>query len=229
MDGQYTQPETHYEFLLEDRRHATIGTKREAFSYMDQIFDGWCTHQKASVLIDIILAYKPKKIVEIGVWGGKSLVPMAFVLKNIGKGGIAYGIDPWDNGASVEGITHEGSKEFWTVVDHEDIMHKLIRYIHAFGLEQNIELIRATSADAPLIDEIDLLHVDGNHSEEASYFDVTKWVPQVRSGGWIVFDDMNWSENGKVTTRKAVEYLNQHCHKIAEINDICLWGIWYKP
>ena len=221
------KPESHYEYIV-DTREAIVGNKRLAIQVMDQISDGWCTHKKASILIDIILAMKPKVIVEIGVWGGKSLVPMAFTLKMCEKGKI-YGIDPWSNLASAEGVMHEGSRTFWMTVDHEDIMKKLIDHIERLQLEDQIELIRATSLDAPPISNIDLLHIDGNHSDETSYIDVTKWVPLVRSGGFIIFDDMNWTENGMSTTRRAIEYLNQHCHKLAEIDDVCLWGIWHKP
>lgn len=229
MDTYNTEPETHYEFTLQDKRKSTVEAKAVAFMYMDEVFDGWCTHQKASILLDIMLAHKPRKVVEIGVWGGKSLIPMAYYQKRVDRGGIVIGIDPWTAEASVEGVMHEGSKAFWTVVDYERILHKLINYIQRFGLEDQVELIRATSLEAPLIEDIDMLHIDGNHSDVTSYIDVTKWVPQVRRGGWIIFDDINWSENGKNTTQRAVDYLNEHCHKIAEITDICTWGIWYKP
>lgn len=221
------QPPSHYEYTL-DEREGTIGTKQTAYYYMDQVFDGWCSYQKASVLIDIILACKPKKIVEIGVWAGRSLVPMAYVLKQIGSGTI-YGIDPWSPNASIQGLMHEKTKEFWTLADHEAIMHKLMGHLHQFGLEEHAQLIQSTSIDAPPIYDIDILHIDGNHSDVTSYIDVTKWVPLVRSGGWIIFDDINWQENGIRTNQRAVQYLNEHCHKIAEINDLCLWGIWVKP
>lgn len=229
MIDMYTEldpPQSHYEYIADDR-DSVIGVKSQALYFMDQIFDGWCTKQKASMLIDIILASKPKTIVEIGVWGGKSLVPMATALKCFG--GKIYGIDPWANDASLQGVMHDGSRQFWATVDHEDVMRKLIYYIHEFGLDDHVELIRETSLDAPIIENIDVLHIDGNHSDITSYIDVTKWVPHVRKGGWIIFDDMNWSEQGYATTSRAVEYLNKHCHKLAEINDICLWGIWYKP
>lgn len=218
--------EYNYEYIA-DERPSVIGVKSQSLYYMAQIYDGWCTKQKASILIDIILASKPKTIVEIGVWGGKSLIPMAHALKVFG--GKIYGIDPWSNDASVEGVMHEGSRYFWATVNHEDVMRKLIDYVKTFELQNQVELIRASSKDAPIIENIDVLHIDGNHSEITSYLDVTKWVPHVRSGGWIIFDDMNWTESGHVTTSKAVQYLNEHCHKLAEINDICLWGIWYKP
>ncbi len=223
----YEQPESHFEYVV-DRRPATIGNKTDAFKCMDQV-EGWCSHQKASVLIDIILASGDKTIVEIGVWGGKSLLPMAHALKRMGQNGHIYGVDPWDNQASIEGVTHEGNIAFWGHADHESVLRKLESVLDWERLCDTVTLIRATSSAAPPIHDIDILHIDGNHSDVTSYIDVTKWVPLVKRGGWIVFDDMNWFENGVATTRHAIDYLNEHCHKIAEINESCLWGIWYKP
>jgi len=61
-----------------------------------------------------------------------------------------------------------------------------------------------------------------------SYLDVTKWVPLVKSGGWIIFDDITWYENGQFTNARAVDWLNAHCKKFAEFQDNCVWGIWVK-
>lgn len=227
QDVTYEQPESRYEYVV-DKRHSTIGHKTEVFACMDQVH-GWCSHQKASILVDIIAAAGARTIVEIGVWGGKSLLPMAYTLKKRPENGKIYGIDPWDNVASIEGATHEHNIAYWSVVDHEGVLRQLEKVIHDWGLEEQVELIRASSADAPIIENIDVLHIDGNHSEVTSYIDVTKWVPLVRKGGWIIFDDMNWFENGVTTTKRAIDYLNEHCHQIAEINESCQWGIWYKP
>ncbi|MBI2810794.1 MAG: class I SAM-dependent methyltransferase [Candidatus Melainabacteria bacterium] len=56
--------------------------------------------------MDYIFELKPERVVEIGVFGGKSLVPMACALRANQKGRI-YGIDPWDNKESVRGLTEE--------------------------------------------------------------------------------------------------------------------------
>ena len=78
-------------------------------------------------------------------------------------------------------------------------------------------------------ESIDILHIDGNHSDYTSYIDVTKWVPLVNPGGWIIFDDMTWYENGQFTASRATRWLDEHCIKFAEFSDICAWGIWVKP
>jgi predicted O-methyltransferase YrrM len=193
---------------------------------MDQVY-GWCSHGKASVLIDIINKTNPTTIVEIGVWGGKSLIPMACTLKALGKGKI-YGIDPWSNLASVEGVTDLSNLSYWSRVDHDGVFQNLVHTLSQFGLENQVELIRKTSAEATIIPDIDILHIDGNHSDVTSYLDVTKWAPHVKSGGWIIVDDISWYEEGRYTQQRSIDWLNEHCDKMAEIPDVCIWGIWVK-
>lgn len=216
---------SHYEYVV-DTRQSFYSLKKQALYSMGYLH-GWCSLQKAEFLMDIILQRKPKKIVEIGVWGGKSLVPIAYALKANGEG-MVYGIDPWDSDASVEYMANESSKSFWRYADHGAIYRDLVQKIEWFDLVCQVELIPTTSGDAPEIYDIDVLHIDGNHSEETSFFDVEKWVHLVRRGGLIIFDDMTWHENGKYTTEKAVRWLDQNCFKLAEFTDVCVWGVWVK-
>lgn len=219
------QPPSQMEYVVS--REEVAWLKPQAFSFMNQL-TGWCSEKKATILMDLVLRAKPSVIVEIGVYGGKSLVPMACALKTNRKG-VIYGIDPWDNLASLEGVENESNIGYWSTVPLEEIMQSLISKIKQFDLTDQIRLIRDTSLNVDPIPHIDILHIDGNHSDVTSYIDVTKWVPLVKSGGWIIFDDMTWYENGKFTTGRAVEWLNTHCHKFAEFQDNCVWGIWVKP
>lgn len=238
VDLPDVKPAQHFEHVIQiDRRQPTITTKQEAFQLMDQL-DGWCSKHKASILIDLVnsqLKNKPTnktiKIVEIGVYGGKSLVPMAYALKKADPNGIAhvYGIDPWANEESLQGVSNESNRAYWAWIDHSAIMNKLIYHINLFNLNDQIKLIRQSSKEATPIEEIDILHIDGNHSDEASYQDVTKWAPLVAKGGWIILDDITWHEENKFTQTRSIEWLNNHCLKMAEFRDeINVWGIWAK-
>ena len=215
-------PPTHYEDLQSRRQ-----ISEQALAYMQQL-DGWCSPEKARFLIDLICRAQPKVIVEIGVWGGKSLIPMAYALKVLNQGMI-YGIDPWESKESVQWIMEDVNRAFWSWANHDWILQGLLAKIQQFDLGSQITLIKDTSEKAPPIYGIDILHIDGNHSEHTSYIDVTKWVPLVNSGGWIIFDDMTWFENGQYTAARATQWLDEHCHKFAEFSDICTWGVWVKP
>jgi predicted O-methyltransferase YrrM len=183
--------------------------------------EGWCTPFKASILMDLVFQTKAQTVVEIGVWGGKSLVPMAYGIKELGEG-VVYGVDPWSGTCSSEGMTGV-NLDWWSAVDHEAIYQGLVSKIKKVSLDEYIELLRCTSEDAPLIVDIDILHIDGNHSEATSFYDVCKWVPLVKSGGLIVFDDTTWG-----TTTRAVEWLDLHCTKIVDYHETNDWGIWLK-
>lgn len=203
----------------------SAAVKQQAFQAMKEL-EGWCSQHKAGILIDLILAMKPQTIVEIGVFGGKSLVPMAYALRANNKG-IAFGIDPWSNIQSIQGMDGV-NKDWWYSVDHIAIMNGLIQKIGKFNLQNYITLIKSTSENAEPIFDIDLLHIDGNHSTETSYLDVTKWAPLVKKGGIIILDDVTWGEIGHPTQQKSVLWLDEHCEKQAQFTDEAEWAIWIK-
>jgi predicted O-methyltransferase YrrM len=132
MDANYSeQTPSHYEYVMVDReQNAKI--KEQAYEYMDQLV-GWCSKEKAGVLIDLILKNRPKVIVEIGVWGGKSLIPMATALRANGLGKI-YGIDPWDSAESIKEVMNESNLAHWSQADHRTVMYHLMSSIDRFGL-----------------------------------------------------------------------------------------------
>jgi predicted O-methyltransferase YrrM len=213
---------SHYEYVTKKSKTTdVIALKAKIFAAMAEL-EGWCSQEKASIVTDMIVSAKPEVIVEIGVFGGKSLVPMAFALKYNKKGKI-YGVDPWSTTSSADGM--DGANlEWWSTIDHNNILQGLQEKIVKFKLQNYIELIRLTSEDCPEIPNVDMLHIDGNHSEKASYLDVIKWVPLVKSGGIIIFDDVNWS-----TTKLATEWLDNNCIKLAEYKGDNIWGVWVKP
>ena len=65
-------------------------------------------------------------------------------------------------------------------------------------MENYITIYKSKSSDCvDMIDKIDILHIDGNHEEESSYRDVELYVPKVKKGGYIWFDDANWYQTQK--------------------------------
>lgn len=212
----------HYERVVQTKKYPrTDALKGEVFQAMDEL-KGWCSKEKAAVLVELILRLKPMKVVEIGVYGGKSLVPMAYAVRENGFGKV-YGIDPWDVSESVQGMDGV-NYTWWNAIDHQKILRGLNRKIIKFNLRNQIRLIKSTSEQASPIHHIDLLHIDGNHSSKTSYQDVTKWAPLVNSGGIIIFDDIGWE-----TTARSVEWLDKHCKKVREYSGDNTWGIWLKP
>jgi Methyltransferase domain len=156
--------------------------------------DGWCSVEKANALASTIVAIRPNLIVEIGIWSGKSLIPMALTLKKLGKGKL-IGIDPWDNKASAEDLPSGEDKDWWAKVDHNRVFNVFNKWVADTKIEPFIEIHRCRSDEFKVdkIGLIDLLHIDGSHGEQASTYDVKNFASKVRRGGFLFMDDIGWA------------------------------------
>jgi predicted O-methyltransferase YrrM len=191
---------------------------REHVEQVRKTLQGWCTPEKAKALIDTIFENRPKIVVEIGVFGGASVIPMAMALKAMGDGKV-YAIDPWETQESVIGM-EDANYEWWKNLNHEDIYIGFVKALIQNELTKECIPIRFTSEQAaPFFKEIDMIHIDGNHSEEKSWLDVELYFDKVRSGGIVVFDDISWRDTSATGTKKAVDFLNENCTVLYDVGD----------
>lgn len=170
--------------------------------------DGWCWPAKAEALALATLTHRPAVAVEIGVFAGRSAIAIALAMQHLSHGHI-YGIDPWLADASAAGW-HDENEKWWHGVDHDYIYRKCCEHIAANKVGERISLLRSTSNHIAAIISphpfINLLHIDGNHSEEQSCQDVTAYVPLCTPGAPICFDDVHWA-----TTKRAQRLLLTMC------------------
>jgi len=170
----------------------------EFYTLFDSKFGewGWCSQEKADAIIDCmfeVCSFKSNPIcAEIGVYGGKSLFPFAAVLKEIDKG-IVYGIDPWTNEDALVGYDHPNHQQFWGNIDLERMYNICLDGISELDVEEFVSIIRETSDDAPTLEEIDVLHIDGQHTEQLIK-DINKYAVSVVEGGYCFVDDVEWSQ-----------------------------------
>lgn len=164
--------------------------------------EGWCSVPKALHLASIVCAIRPETVVEIGVFGGRSFIPMAMAVKAMGKGKV-IGIDPWDSKASAEGMTGDNLKFWGTQCNHQAVFVKFAQELNRLELGGVSEIIRKRSDDVDPQDRIDLLHSDGNHSMQALR-DVNGFAPRIRVGGFCVLDDLHWEGGGVLASEKAL-------------------------
>src|SRR5687767_2357489 len=85
--------------------------------------EGWCTEEKMKRLYKLVMETKPEFIVELGVWAGRSLFPMALALKEIGEKGKAFGYDAWSNKVATEGTNNPEDDEWWAQVPMDYILN----------------------------------------------------------------------------------------------------------
>lgn len=153
----------------------------------------WCSVDKACTLAALIAGLRPNLVVEVGVWMGGSLVPMALAARELGPGkSRVVAIDPWQAGESVLGQTGDNA-DWWRQVDHEAAFRRFCDRLRRHELEGVVEVRRCRSDEVdPAGWLIGLLHVDGNHGEQAVR-DVERFAPQVEPGGVCVLDDIGWA------------------------------------
>ncbi|MDN3507370.1 MAG: class I SAM-dependent methyltransferase [Simkaniaceae bacterium] len=182
------------------------------------VFEGWCSEEKSLAMAKHIVKNQPNICVEIGVFGGSSIFPTATALKHNGHG-VVYAIDPWSNAECAKHHKDgDENKRYWESVDLNKIYQGFLGQLRKFGLEKQCRVLRMTSEKALQVvpTKIDLLHIDGNHQDEACFFDTKHYFPRVKIGGYIWFDDIGWFDaiSGKRQTKRSLDYLLKYCEVI---------------
>ena len=157
--------------------------------------------------------------VELGVFGGRSLLPIAIKAKN----GNVTGIDAWNINAALEGINAKEHVEWWKKIDYNHFYEYTKEQLKLYNCN-HVKLLKMTSVAAIESFEdnsIDFLHQDSNHSEEISCAEVLLYYNKVKQNGIWVFDDTNWD-----TTVKAQKLLCDKGYKL--LFDSGSWKIYKR-
>jgi hypothetical protein len=129
---------------------------------------------------DLVAALKPRVLVELGVDRGESYFAFCQSVAENKTGTRCLGVDTW------RGDQHAGGYDETTFAQVS--AHNRAHY-EAFST-----LVRASFDDALKrfeADSIDLLHLDGLHTENAVRHDVDSWIPKVRPGGIVLLHDVD--------------------------------------
>lgn len=164
---------------------------------------------KLLTIIYIFSTVPKGDIVEIGSLWGRSAMLFGLLANKHQKGNVLC-IDPWSTQGCSQGV-HEALEAYAKSLDISDCFNYFITKLSGI-FPNRLNYLRKFSDDAiadyknlngslntpefgvvKYEQAIALLHIDGNHGYEAIKSDVEKWCPLVVKGGWIVFDDYNWS------------------------------------
>jgi len=169
--------------------------------------EGWTTPERACEMAERILETGAKVCVDIGVFAGRSTVAMGFAAREL-VDGIVYGIDPWKIDSAVEGDNVEENAKWWKERSRLEEMHwQTMQSIWSHRLDKWITIIRSPSQYVhQLFSEIEFLNIDGQHSEIASCRDVSLYLPKLKQGCYLTFDDTDW-----LSTKKAQEMIEEQC------------------
>lgn len=191
------------------------------YSFFEGI-KGWCSNQKHNDLFHYIEKMKCKNGLEIGVFGGSSLIREGLAIKE--NGGQLIGIDPYTVEDSNK-YDEEGTENFewWGKVDYDFIKNDCLDKIEKYDLQDNVKLIITNSnnyKDKVKNNSLDFLHIDGNHTEKQSLEDCQNYLPKLKQGGLLVMDDIDYK-----TVKKARDFLEKNCKML---KDGGTYGIYQK-
>lgn len=154
--------------------------------------EGWCSDYKTWLMYHLVREARPKVAVEIGIYGGRSIVPMAQALKDNGAGTV-IGIESWRPSTATHYVTGIANDFWWQYVDYQKLKITFFDFLGAHKLMRHVSIMEASSTTAfHSIDSIDFLHIDGNHSSFGAAHDVVNYFSKLKPGGIVVFDDINW-------------------------------------
>lgn len=186
--------------------------------------NSWCSAKKAEMIMDLVFAIRPQVCVEIGVFNGSSILPVAATLRHINAGCI-YAIDAWSNAEAVKHMpASDPNFVWWSHVNMDNAKNKFTSLIKEWNLQSCCSVVHATSElAAQRIPEIDFLHLDGNFCEEEALRDVELFLPRVKAGGYILLSNLFQVVDNEYTKMSSMWRLFDECEIIYEIDNAALF------
>jgi hypothetical protein len=190
-------------------------------SVTDYLQGSWCSKDKAELLMDLVLLTKPKFCVEIGVFTGSSLLPVAAALK-YNKQGKIYAIDAWSNEVAIRHMSEtDPNRSWWSLLDMSTIKGQFERMLVEWRVKKNCEILSLTSKDAveKIHMPIDYLHIDGDYAASAFLEDIDLYVPKVKKGGYILLSNLFLTVHNRQPKRSGFNELLKQSDVISVIDD----------
>jgi methyltransferase family protein len=154
-----------------------------AFAYPRRLVQpsSWCGHIPFAFWL--IEAQRPNILVELGTHSGNSYCAFLQAVKELKLTAKCFAIDTW------KGDEHSG-------LYGDDVFLELARYHdeHYAGISKLIRSTFDQALDDFTDNTVDILHIDGFHSYEASKHDFDSWLPKLSERAIVLFHDTNVRE-----------------------------------
>jgi predicted O-methyltransferase YrrM len=159
---------------------------------------GWHSGDESRFYNNLIKNLKNGTIIEIGVYGGASLLGVADTLKKTNS--HLYEIDPWEKVVNANGTPMSNEQRDI----HRNKLKKLRLHLDSIikkeNYDKNITLVcdfASNFASQFKEKSVDIVFVDGDHSYDSVYDDITTWLPKIKDGGVMWGDDFVWGSVAK--------------------------------
>lgn len=146
---------------------------------------------RASYMRDFIQEHGIRDILEIGFFHGKSSAYFASILEDRGTGGHLTTID-------LKNAT-ERDPNIFQVLESLDLSHRVTPLLaHRSHTWEMAKLIQKNPRP-----QFDFCYFDGGHTWDVTGFGFLLVDMLLKPGGWIAFDDLNWSIAKSPTVKKS--------------------------
>ena len=188
----------------------------------------------------IMADLKPKKILEIGSFEGRSACYLIEKCSALGDADLSITcVDSWQGGREhqpggmAEAVMTEVERRF----DHNTRLA-----LHAASRPVTLCKMKRTSCDAlaSLIaaghaGSFDLIYIDGSHEAPDVLSDAVMAFPLLKVGGTLIFDDYVWSDQApekrdpSLMPKPAIDaFLNIYHRKLVPYEWVPLWQIYVR-
>lgn len=177
---------------------------------------GWCGSEKAAILASMVLTLRPEVVLEVGVFAGKSLIPMALAMKEINRG-VIIGVDAWSKQVAVREQTSPEHQKWWNELDIDAIYSSFVNSVNTLGLNKHVDIVRKESQNFNGPPAYGIFHCDGSHSV-TTINDIMRFAPKVVMGGFVILDDIR-GDHGQAPTMAAQRLIQMRFKKLYDLQD----------
>jgi len=174
---------------VKDHWGINFRVEAEKEDLMTNLPQGWFELHDVKTYRELISSIpNDSKILEIGVWKGRSLCSIADLIKEKNLKVIAVDTFEGTKGNELEEEAHKEATEL-------DLRKEFKQNIKLFEIEKNVTILKTTSVLASKKfkeNEFNFIFLDGDHSFEAVTEDVIHWYPKLKSGGIFAGHDYAW-------------------------------------